>query len=78
MAGSRRPTGTSFGRWRYGDSKAWFDRLTTNGFRSVRTDQTHDDRAANQRQAYRGRHAHCFSHAPRTMFGYSGLPRLPL
>ncbi len=25
-----------------------------------------------------GPHAHCFSHAPRTMFGYSGLPRLPL
>ena len=24
------------------------------------------------------RHAHCFSQAPRTMFGYSGLPRLPL
>ena len=24
------------------------------------------------------RHPHCFSHAPLTIFGYSGLPKLPL
>lgn len=26
----------------------------------------------------RGPQPHCFSHAPRTMLGYSGWPRLPL